>query len=74
VRSPELAHQGHRCIVRKELLSDGDSVPMPLGFIAFAPEWLFSLRSGSRRSIPAAEPALRSHPCVAVSSAQVRSV
>src|SRR5579871_2212973 len=31
---------------------DGDSVPKPLGFIAFAPEWQPGLRSGSRRSEP----------------------
>ena len=26
----------------KGRFSDGDAVPMPLGFIAFAPEWLAS--------------------------------
>ena len=34
-----------RCLV-------GDSVPKPLGFIAFAPEWLFGWRSGYCRSEP----------------------
>ena len=53
----------------------GDSVPKPLGFIAFAPEWHLGWRGGYRpRAIPAAESALRSHPCVAVFSAQVKSV
>jgi hypothetical protein len=51
----------------------GDSVPKPLGFTAFAPECC--QKGGLRRPlIPAAESALRSHPCVAISSAQVRSV
>jgi len=33
-------------------LLDGDSVPKPLGFTAFAPEWQLGSRSGSRRSEP----------------------
>jgi hypothetical protein len=55
----------------------GDSVPKPLGFTAFAPEMAASWRCGAAsaaRAIPASESALRSHPCVAVSSAQVKSV
>ena len=60
----------------KRLFLVGDSVPKPLGFTAFPPEWLFSFHWGGRRrpAIPAAGSALRSHPCVAVPSAQVRSV
>jgi hypothetical protein len=53
----------------------GGSAPSPLGFIALAPEWMGLGTGGSRpQAIPAAESALRSHPCVAVPSAQVRSV
>jgi hypothetical protein len=51
----------------------GDSVPKPLGFIAYAPECC--QKGGLRRpAIPAPESALWSHPCGAVSSAQVRLV
>ncbi len=52
----------------------GDSVPKPLGFSAFPPEWLFSLGRLRRPAIPAAGSALGSHPCGALSSAQVRPV
>jgi len=51
---------------------NGDSVRKPLGFIAFTPESKEAReRSAPSRAIPAAESALRSHPCVAVPSAQV---
>ena len=67
-------------IGRKRLLV-GDAVPKPLGFTALPPEWLVCLgrlapprHACVRNRIPAAGSALRSHPCVAVSSAQVRSV
>ncbi len=52
----------------------GDAVPKPLGFTAFPPEWLFPWGGWRRPAIPAAGSALGSHPCVALSSAQVRSV
>ena len=42
-----------------------DSVPKPLGFSAFAPEWLTSGAAGRRPAIPAPGSALGSHPCVA---------
>ncbi len=66
---------------RKKALLLGDAVPKPLGFTAFPPEWLFFLgrlapprHACVRYRIPAAGSALGSHPCVALSSAQVRSV
>ena len=66
---------------RKKAFFDGDSVPKPLGFSAFSPEWLFSLgrlapprHACVRYRIPAAGSALGSHPCVALSSAQVEPV
>src|ERR1017187_10536348 len=43
----------------------GDSVPEPLGFSAFAPEWLTSGAAGRPPAIPAPGSALGSHPCVA---------
>ena len=43
----------------------GDSVPKPLGFIAFTPEWLAAGAAGRRPAIPAPGSALGSHPCVA---------
>jgi hypothetical protein len=51
----------------------GDSVPNPLGFTAFRQNGSF-LVGGSRRPPSGCWSALRSHPCVAVSSAQVRPV
>ena len=42
-----------------------DSVPKPLGFIAFAPEWLGSGAADRPPAIPAPGSALGSHPCVA---------
>jgi hypothetical protein len=66
---------------RKKAFFIGDAVPKPLGFTALSPEWLFCLGRLApphprlrAYCIPAAGSALRSHPCVAVSSAQVRPV
>jgi hypothetical protein len=59
---------------RKEAFLVGDAVPKPLGFNALPPECSFLWGGWRRPAIPAAGSALRSHPCVAVSSAQVRSV
>jgi hypothetical protein len=64
-----------RCLI-------GDAVPKPLGFTAFPPEWLILFlgrlmpphHAGVRYRIPAAGSALGSHPCVALSSAQVKPV
>jgi hypothetical protein len=59
---------------RKKAFLVGDAVPKPLGFTAFRQNGC-SLWGGWRRpAIPAAGSALGSHPCVAFSSAQVRSV
>jgi hypothetical protein len=50
----------------------GGSAPATLGFNAVAPEWLTSNgAAGAAPAIPAAESTLGSHPCVALSSAQV---
>ena len=51
--------------------SNGDSVPATLGFSAVAPEWLCYGAAFAAPAIPAAESTLGSHPCVALSSAQV---
>jgi hypothetical protein len=52
-------------------LASGDSVPATLGFSAVAPEWLFYRAADAAPAIPATESTLGSHPCVALSSAQV---
>jgi hypothetical protein len=53
-------------------LSIGGSAPATLGFNAVAPEWLVSDGAADAApAIPAAESTLGSHPCVALSSAQV---
>jgi len=53
-------------------IGSGDSVPATLGFNAVAPEWLASEGAvETAPAIPAAESTLGSHPCVALSSAQV---
>jgi hypothetical protein len=52
-------------------LPNGGSAPATLGFNAVAPEWLFNGAADAAPAIPAAESALGSHPCVALSSAQV---
>jgi hypothetical protein len=64
----------HQIGTRRSLI--GDAVPKPLGFTAFPPEWLLLFlgrlmpprHAGVRYRIPAAGSALRSHPCVALSS------
>jgi hypothetical protein len=51
---------------------NGGSAPATPGFIAVAPEWLFGGGAAcAAPAIPAAESTLGSHPCVALSSAQV---
>ena len=53
-------------------LPHGGSAPATPGFNAVAPEWLVSYGAADAApAIPAAESALGSHPCVALSSAQV---
>ena len=49
----------------------GGSAPATPGFIAFGPEWPSCGATFVAPAVPAAEPALRSHPCVALSSARV---
>src|ERR1700724_1284846 len=49
----------------------GGSAPATPGFNALGPEWLFHGAPVAAPAIPAAESALGSHPCVALSSAQV---
>jgi hypothetical protein len=54
------------------MTGNGGSAPATLGFNAVAPEW--RSRNGAAEAapaIPAAESTLGSHPCVALSSAQV---
>jgi hypothetical protein len=53
-------------------LPNGGSAPATLGFNAVTPEWLLSYGAADAApAIPAAESTLGSHPCVALSSAQV---
>lgn len=52
-------------------LANGGSAPATLGFTAVAPEWLSYRAANAAPAIPAAESTLGSHPCVALSSAQV---
>lgn len=55
-----------------KLARNGGSAPAIPGFNAVAPEWLFSYGAADAApAIPAAESTLGSHPCVALSSAQV---
>ena len=49
----------------------GGSAPATLGFSAFGPEWPYCGATFVAPAVPAAEPALGSHPCVALSSARV---
>jgi hypothetical protein len=49
----------------------GGSAPATLGFNAFGPEWLACGATSVAPAFPAAESALGSHPCVALSSARV---
>jgi len=48
----------------------GGSAPATPGFNAVAPEWLYGAAEAAP-AVPAAESTLGSHPCVALSSAQV---
>ena len=50
---------------------NGGSAPATPGFNAVAPEWLPYGAADAAPAIPAAESTLGSHPCVALSSAQV---
>jgi hypothetical protein len=53
---------------------NGGSAPATPGFSAVAPEWLGSYgATDAAPAVPAAESTLGSHPCVALSSAQVFS-
>ena|SRR5437899_700288 len=52
-------------------LPNGGSAPATLGFSAVAPEWLSYEAADAAPAIPATESTLGSHPCVALSSAQV---
>ncbi len=52
-------------------LRNGGSAPATLGFNAVAPEWRSNGAADAAPAIPAAESTLGSHPCVALSSAQV---
>src|SRR5690349_10966869 len=51
--------------------NNGGSAPATPGFNAVAPEWFFQGAASAAPTIPAAESTLGSHPCVALSSAQV---
>src|SRR3984893_1316285 len=57
--------------IRNPKLPIGGPAPAPLGFNAVAPEWLCYGAADAAPAIPAAESTLGSHPCVALSSAQV---
>ena len=57
--------------IRNRELPIGDSVPATQGFNAVAPEWICNGAANAAPAIPAAESTLGSHPCVALSSAQV---
>jgi hypothetical protein len=50
---------------------NGGSAPATPGFSAVAPEWIDYGAADTAPAIPAAESTLGSHPCVALSSAQV---
>src|SRR6266550_5931342 len=53
-------------------LPNGGSAPTTPGFNAVAPEWLVTYGAADAApAVPAAESTLGSHPCVALSSAQV---
>ena len=56
---------------RMQSATYGGSAPATPGFNAVAPEWLTTGRLIAAPAIPAAESTLGSHPCVALSSAQV---
>src|SRR5258708_35535345 len=73
---------GEKSPMGTSLLLLGHVLPNPVGFPAFPPECLFfswgdwvpPRHAGVCHRIPAAGSALRSHPCVALSSAQVKPV
>jgi hypothetical protein len=52
-------------------LPNGGSAPATPGFNAVAPEWPSNGAADTAPAVPAAESTLGSHPCVALSSAQV---
>jgi len=56
---------------RHRMPQHGGSAPATLGFNAIAPEWLLYGAAVAAPAIPATESTLGSHPCVALSSAQV---
>jgi len=56
---------------RAHTTATGGSAPATPGFSAVAPEWLSPGAGETAPAIPAAESTLRSHPCVALSSAQL---
>jgi len=56
---------------RHRTLLYGGSAPATPGFNAVAPEWLVCGAATAAPAVPAAESTLGSHPCVALSSAQV---
>jgi hypothetical protein len=59
---------------RYRTTQNGGSAPATPGFNAVAPEWLFFYgATEAAPAVPAAESTLGSHPCVALSSAQVLS-
>ena len=59
---------------RYRTIKNGGSAPATLGFNAVAPEWLsLSGAAEAAPAVPAPESTLGSHPCVALSSAQVIS-
>jgi hypothetical protein len=51
-------------------LRNGGAAPATLGFTAVAPEWHYGAAEAAP-AIPATETTLGSHPCVALSSAQI---
>ena len=57
---------------RQRTPQSGGSAPATQGFNAVAPEWLIHYGAADAApAVPAAESTLGSHPCVALSSAQV---
>jgi hypothetical protein len=56
---------------RHHTSQNGGAAPATPGFTAVAPEWIDCGAAEAAPAIPAAESTLGSHPCVALSSAQV---
>jgi hypothetical protein len=76
MRALDAGRVRERCCMmtkRPAQVRNGGAAPATPGFNAVAPEWLRSGATGRRPAIPAAESTLGSHPCVALSSAQVSS-